>query len=127
MLTKARKHGLIRGVVPHLVHGGLTHLQCADDTVILVEGDRESIKNIKFLLYYFEWMSDMKINYHKSEVVTFGYELQEQQTIANWLNCKVGKMPMQYLGFPIHNKALYSDAFKSILDKMRKKLQTMEG
>lgn len=56
----------------------------------MVEGDPESIKNVKFLLYCFEWMSGLKINYHKSEVVTFGYDDSEQQNIANALNCKVG-------------------------------------
>lgn len=42
------------------------------------EGDEESITNIKLLLYCFEWMSGLKINYHKSEVVTFGFEGEEQ-------------------------------------------------
>ena len=68
-------------------------------------------------------MSGLKINFHKSEVVAFGYEPQEQQNIANWLNCKLGTMPIKYLGFPISDRALYSEAFKGILEKMRKKLQ----
>ena len=32
-----------------MVQGGSTHLQYADDTVILVEGDKELIKKLKFL------------------------------------------------------------------------------
>uniref|UniRef100_A0A0A9B5F5 Reverse transcriptase domain-containing protein n=1 Tax=Arundo donax TaxID=35708 RepID=A0A0A9B5F5_ARUDO len=35
MLDRARAAGDIKGLVPHLVDGGLTHLQYADDTVIL--------------------------------------------------------------------------------------------
>ena len=69
------RKGLIRGVVPHLVQeGGITHLQYADDTVVMVACDDESITNMKFLLYCFEWMSGLKINYHKSEVYVFGVE-----------------------------------------------------
>jgi hypothetical protein len=47
-------------------------VQYADDTILMCEGDERSIKNMKFLLYCFEWLSGLKINYHKSEVVTFG-------------------------------------------------------
>lgn len=36
----------------------------------------------KILLYNFEWMSKPKINYHKSEMVTFGME-EEQDLVAN--------------------------------------------
>jgi hypothetical protein len=34
MLDKAREAGHIRGLVPNLVEGGITHLQYADDTII---------------------------------------------------------------------------------------------
>lgn len=37
-----------------MVEGGITRLQYADDTIIMLEGDLESIKNVKFLLYCFE-------------------------------------------------------------------------
>lgn len=60
----------------------------------MIEGDIESIKNTKFLLYYFKWMSGLKINYHKSEVVTFGYEGDHRWDIANAINCKLGQLPI---------------------------------
>jgi hypothetical protein len=61
---------------------------------------------MKFLLYYFEWMSGLKINYHKSEVVTFGVDKAAEERIANMLDYEVGKLPMNYLGFPISDKHL---------------------
>ena len=36
MLSRASSAGVIQGLVPHLVEGGLSHLQYADDTVILL-------------------------------------------------------------------------------------------
>jgi retron-type reverse transcriptase len=106
ILDKAKGKGYIKGVVPHLIPGGLTHLQYADDTILLCENDIQSITNMKFLLYCFEWMSGLKINYHKSEVVTFGVDKENEDNIANMLNCKVGSLPMKYLGFPISDKRL---------------------
>jgi hypothetical protein len=40
----------------------------------MVEGDDKSIINMKFILYYFEWLSGLKINYHKSEAYIFGVD-----------------------------------------------------
>jgi hypothetical protein len=47
-----------------------------------VWGDKQSIRNMKFLLYCFEWLSGLKINYHKSEVVVFGVETKTETKIA---------------------------------------------
>jgi hypothetical protein len=61
---------------------------------------------MKFLLYCFEWLSWLKINYHKSEVVVFGVETETETKIARRLNCQIGGLPMKYLGFPISDKRL---------------------
>lgn len=82
-----------------------------------MEGDVESIKNAKFLLYCFEWMFGLKTNYHKSEVVTFGYEDEQQQEIANSLNCRVGQLQMTNMGFPISDKSLGMNAFNRVVEK----------
>ena len=102
-------------------------MQYADDTVIMVGGDPDSIRNLKFLLYCFEWMTGLKINYPKSEMITFGMDDSEQQHIANTLNCNVGKMPMRYLSFPISSRNIGVGGFKNIVNKMRKKLQPWKG
>jgi hypothetical protein len=82
LATLMKKAKDIKGLVPELVEGGLTHLQYADDIVICLEIDEDSIANTKFLLYYFENMSSLKINYHKSEVIVLGVPSEECQ------NCK---------------------------------------
>ena len=78
--------------------GGLTHKQYADDTVILMALDDNTIRNTKFLLYCFEWMSGLKINYHKSEVVVFGAHEEERIRVANMLNCKMGGAAHELFG-----------------------------
>jgi hypothetical protein len=126
ILTKAKEKGHIKGVVPNLVPGGLTHLQCADDTMVMVDCDKASIANLKFLLYCFEWMSGLKINYHKSEIVVFGVEKETETNIVKALNCTTRSLPMKYLGFPISDRKLKMEAFGGVVDKM-KKLQPWKG
>jgi hypothetical protein len=63
-------------VLPNLIPGGISHIQYADDTVIMTDGSESSILNLKLILYFFEWMSGLKINFHKSEVYVFGVPQQ---------------------------------------------------
>jgi hypothetical protein len=94
--------------------------------VIMVDGSDTSILNLKLILYCFEWMSGLKINYHKSEVYVFGVDQQEER-IANMLNCKLGEWPMKYLGIPISEQRLGINAFSGLKDKMRKRLDPWKG
>jgi hypothetical protein len=87
ILSKASQAGHIQGVIHHLILGGITHLQYADDTMILLENTDQGLVNLKFLLICFELLSGMKINYHKSEVIVLGVDQQEQARVANLLNC----------------------------------------
>ena len=56
----------------------------------------------------------MKINYHKSELIAFGMSADEQQQIANTLNCNIGKIPMRYLGFPISSRYVGMGGLKAL-------------
>jgi hypothetical protein len=68
LITRAREEGQIDGLVPHLIDGGLSILQYADDTILLMDKNLEQAKNMKLLLCVFEKLSDLKINFHKSEI-----------------------------------------------------------
>jgi hypothetical protein len=72
MLEGAREAGEIQGLIPVLIDRRPTHLQYADDTVIFLEMNMQSIINTKILLNCFGNMSGLKINYQKSEVYVLG-------------------------------------------------------
>jgi hypothetical protein len=72
MLFRASEAGIIQGVVPNLIDGGLTHLQYADDTVIFLSFSFENLRNLRIILNCFEALSGTKINFDKSEVFTMG-------------------------------------------------------
>lgn len=60
MLSVASAAGHISLVASHLLPGGVTHLQYADDTIILTEKNNLQLANLKFLLLCFEAMSGLK-------------------------------------------------------------------
>jgi hypothetical protein len=53
----------------------------------MVEGLELDIINHKFLLLCSEAMSGLKINFNKGKVMIMGYCPEEQQCIANNLDC----------------------------------------
>ena len=68
ILDKAKAAGHIRGITPHLAGGsGISLLQYADDTIIMVEDSDANISNLKFLLLCLQQMAGLKINFDKSE------------------------------------------------------------
>lgn len=74
------------------------------------------IAMVKFLLYCFEEMLGLKINYTKSEVFVVGCDEQEQYRIASLLNCEVGHFLLKYLGIPVAPKKLLLENFTPVCD-----------
>jgi hypothetical protein len=118
LMMKASRQRKLRGVLTHLIPEGITHIQYADDTILMVEGDDAFVINIKFILYCFEWLSGLKINYHKSEAYVFGMEDAARVRIANMLNCQLGELSLKYLGIPISDTKLGKNAFEELTGKV---------
>jgi hypothetical protein len=51
-------------------------------------------------------MSGLKINFDKSEVFVTGVTEEEKHRVADMLNCKLGSLPMKYLGLPMSDRPL---------------------
>lgn len=124
MLNRAKEAGHLEGLVPQLVPGGLTHLQYADDTILFLANTEENIATIKFLLYCYEEMSGLKINYQKSEVIVIGGDESDTLRVANLFNCKSGKLPFSYLGIPVSVDKLSATNLNIPAAKIEKRLAT---
>lgn len=101
ILNRADAASHILMVISDLTPSGISHLQYADDTIILVENNDLCISNLKFLLLCFEALSGLKINFSKTEVILSGSPAKEASRVFNLLNCNLGYIPFTYLGLPI--------------------------
>jgi hypothetical protein len=66
IIARAKEDGQVSGLIPHLVEGGVSILQYADDTILFMEHNLEKALNMKLVLCIFEQLSGLKINFHKS-------------------------------------------------------------
>ncbi|GKV15232.1 hypothetical protein SLEP1_g26031 [Rubroshorea leprosula] len=100
----------------------ISHLQFADDTVIMGKVDPDNIKAVKGILRWFELLSDLKINFNKSVLYSFNASDEWGRMVAATLNCKSGSLPFTYLGMPVGDIMCRRKAWKLVIDNFSKKL-----
>jgi hypothetical protein len=120
LISRAKEDGQIIGLVPHLVEGGISILQYADDTILFMEHNMEQAKNMKLLLCAFKKLSGLKINFHKSELFCNGEAKKMEYHYTELFGCDLGQFPFRYLGIPMHHKKISNVDWKIIEDKFKK-------
>ena len=124
ILKKTEEGGFIQGFHVGLINPTgirISHLLFANDTILFCDASREQILSIRLVLTCFQTFTGLKVNVGISEIVPIG-EVSDIQTLANILQCKVGSLPMIYLGMPLGNLSKTASIWNSILERMEKKL-----
>ena len=83
--------------------------------------------NMKLLLYIYEMIAGLKINFNKSEVIMINDEENWGQTYAELFNCQIGLFPIKYLGVPVSPSRLHVADWQPLIDKSLKKLDVWKG
>jgi hypothetical protein len=122
LISRAKEAGQVRGVVPHLVDEGLLVLQYVDDTFIFMDNDQERAKNMKLLLFAFEQLSRLQINFHKSELFCYRAAKAIQSEYAHISGCDLGSFPFRYLGIPMHHRKLMNKDWKHVKEHFQRRL-----
>ena len=91
IIERAEGDGQIGGLILHLIEGGVSLLQYADDTILFLEHDVDKAVNMKLILSLFEQLSGLKINFHKSEIFCFGKAKVSQSKYRKIFGCEVIK------------------------------------
>lgn len=110
-----------------LIPNGVAVLQYADDTIICLEHDLEKAVNVKLLLYLFELMSGLKVNFQKSEILTVGGDAEVVKEYADLFNCEIGQFPIKYLGMPVSFTTLRDSVWEFIVGKYLKNFSSWVG
>ena len=87
MIKKAQSNHMIAGLISDIVPNGVAILQYADDTILYLKDDFEKAKNMKLLLYMYELMSGLKINYSKSEIFMIRGDNLQAQKYSDLFGC----------------------------------------
>jgi hypothetical protein len=126
MVLEAQENGLLTGLAPDLVDKGVAIMQYADDTVLCLAHDFDKAINLKLLLYLFELMSGLKINYQKSEIFLIGGDNDIASFYADMFGCQIGNLPMKYLGVPVSFRCLKNSDLAFVESKFIKKTRCLD-
>ena len=124
LLKKTEDCNLIRGFhvgVMNSIGVSISHLLFADDTILFCDASSEQLLSIRLMLSCFQAFTGLKVNVGKSEIVPIG-EVNNLDALANILHCRVGSLPMKYLGMPLGTSFKTASIWNPILEKMEKKL-----
>lgn len=92
-----------------------------DDTIVFYEASLDQVNNLCWLLIWFEAISGLKINLEKSEMIPISL-VDNLMRLASEIGCKVGKLPLSYLGLPLRAsyklKAVWDDIEKQLHKKL---------
>ena len=124
LLKKTKESNLIRGFHVGDVNAvgvRISYLLFAGDTILFCDASREQLLSIRLVLSCFQAFTGLKINIGKSEIIPVG-EVNNIVALANILQCRVGRLPMKYLGMPLGTSFKSAAIWNPILKKMEKKL-----
>ena len=124
MMKRADGAGLLRGFRAAGRQGGgvgVSHLLFADDTILFCDADEERILHVRMLLLCFQAVSSLKVNALKSEMVPIG-EVPNVFVLAEILGCRVGSLPMTFLGMPLGVSHKSPTVWNPILEKFEHNL-----
>ena len=93
----------------------------ADDTILFCDADEEQILYIQMLLLCFQAVTRLKVNVLKSEMVPIG-EVPNIHVLAELLGCRIGSLPMTYLGMPLGASFKSPTVWNPILENFERKL-----
>ena len=103
LLKRTEDGGFLNGFQANPnTRGGLqiSHLLFVDDTTLFRDASKEQLLHIRMVLIFFEAITGLKVNVGKSEIMLVG-EVGNLDASAHILCCKVGCLPMSYLGIPL--------------------------
>jgi hypothetical protein len=81
---------------------GVISMQYADETMLILKNDMAFATNLKWILSCFELMYSLTINFHMCHFIAINVEGNEAQLFAQSLSCRLGHLPLKYLGVPLH-------------------------
>ena len=127
MVHTAQQNRLVVGLIDHIIPNGVAILQYADDTIVCLKNDVQGALHMKFLLYLYEMMAGLKINFSKSEILMINDEEGLDQTFADIFNCQIGSFPLKYLGVPVSPTRLHICDWAPLVEKSNKRLDAWKG
>lgn len=96
---------------------GISHIQYADDAILVVEMTNSNVCALKCILRNFELASGLRVNFHKSGLMGIKVGQWHLEQAACILNCRIGVIPFKFLGILVGSKT-----WEPLINSLHKRL-----
>ncbi|CAN1849884.1 Putative ribonuclease H protein At1g65750 [Linum perenne] len=107
-------------------NGRVNHIFYADDSLIFCDASEDQVRFLTATLIYFECVSGLKINFHKSVVYPVG-EVEDLQSFTDIFGCSIASFPTTYLGLPLGFKGNSLNLWDPVIASVDKRLDTWKA
>ena len=124
MMKGVEGAGLLRDFKADGGRGGgvcISHILFVDDTILFCDACEEQILHVRMLILCFQVVIGLKVNVLKSEMVPIG-EVPNVYVLVEILGCRIGSLPMTYLGMPLGASHKSPTIWNPLLEKIERKL-----
>lgn len=105
----------------------ISHLQYADDTILVGEATKQNLWVMKAVLRCFELVSGLKINFHKSCLMGVNVDNHFLSSAAEFMNCRVAAMPFKYLGLSVGANPRLVSTWQPLIDALVRRLSSWKN
>ena len=124
LLTRARELSIIDGIQLSNETEPISHLQYADDTILLVKNNEKSVRGVQYVLQLFQIISGLKVNFSKSVVYHPSNKIDKITSWAELLKCATGTIPFKYLGAWVGKRPSVQSFWDPMLLSIKSKLSS---
>ena len=110
--------------IRHNAEVRLTHLQFADDTLIIGEKSWLNVRTMRSVLLLFGELSGLKVNFNKSMLTGVNISASWLSEASTMLSCRRGAIPFIYLGLPIRGDSRKISFWKPVVDRIVSRLSS---
>ncbi|XP_026410627.1 uncharacterized protein LOC113305846 [Papaver somniferum] len=126
MIKRAASSGLISGFKVSPNGTAVQHLQFADGLIVFLDDTPDQVSNLKNIIFSFELISGLKVNFRKSTIVGIGTD-HNGADCARIFGCSLSQWPLNYLGIPLGCNSKCKAMWEIIVQKFHQKLSTWKG
>ena len=98
----------------------VSHLLFVDNALIFYNVDLVQLEYLRHVFTWFQAVSGLRANLHKSEMVLVG-DVPNLEELVAVLGCKLATLPMTYLGLPLGAK-FSTTIWNLVIEKMERRL-----
>lgn len=105
----------------------MCHLHYVNNLLIMMAGDTEDFRIIKLILYLFEGISRILINFQKTCLFTSRSNLLPYEHLSQTLHCARGLLPVHYLSLPILGKQPRRQDWETLIGEIHSKFTSCKS